>query len=221
MGISRVYVFDDRSHSPILLNLLVKANILVDQTGHARIADFGLLTIISDPANLFCSSSYTQGGTARWMSPELIAPQRFGLEKSRPTKSSDCYALGMVIYETISGNLPFHKHTDLAVVMKVLEGERPPRRSGFTDSLWEMLELCWTSEPNYRPSIEDVLRCLVMVSNLPAPPSPGVDEGMEDEDYDWDSETESSCLHTKIVDRCQLQLMGDLNRPSQSRKHAP
>jgi serine/threonine protein kinase len=100
----------------------VKANILIDQSGHARLADFGLLTIITDPTNPFASSSYTQGGTARWMSPELIDPQRFGLKGSRPTRSSDCYALGMVIYETISGNLPFHEHTDLTVFVKVLEG---------------------------------------------------------------------------------------------------
>ena len=69
------------------------------------------------------------------MSPELIAPQRSGFEDSRPTRSSDCYALGMVVYETISGHLPFRKHTDLTVFVKVLEGERPHREGGFTDSL--------------------------------------------------------------------------------------
>ena len=166
--------------------------------GHARLADFGLLTIISDPTNLFCSSSYAQGGTARWMSPELISPQRFGLEKSRPTKSSDCYALGMVIYETISGNLPFHKHADLTVFTKVLEGERPPRGLRFTQRLWEMLELCWTPQPNHRPSIEDVLQCLVVILNSPASPSPVVDEEMEDVG-DWNSESGSSGQYTKTV----------------------
>ena len=103
-------MFGGYSHFRTLLSLLAKANILADQTCHARIADFGLLTIISDPANLSCSSSYTQGGTARWMSPELIASQRFGFEKNRPTRSSDCYALRIVIYETVSGNLPFQRH---------------------------------------------------------------------------------------------------------------
>jgi len=37
------------------------------------------------------------------MSPELLDPERFGLpdspEANRPTRRSDCYALGMVIYE--------------------------------------------------------------------------------------------------------------------------
>jgi len=142
----------------------IKANILIDETGRARLADFGLLTIISDPANLLSSSSCTQGGTARWMSPELIAPEQFGSKKSRPTKTSDCYALGMVIYETISGNLPFHEHADLAVFVKVLKGDRPTRRGRFTNDLWKMLESCWVPQPSDRPSIEGVLRCLEAVS---------------------------------------------------------
>jgi len=36
------------------------------------------------------------------MSPELLDPERFGVPESegdRPTRQSDCYALGMVIYE--------------------------------------------------------------------------------------------------------------------------
>ena len=121
------------------------------------------------------------------MSPELIDPQRFGFEKGRPTKSSDCYALGMVIYETISGNLPFHEHTDPTVVMKVLKGERPPRGKKFTRSLWKMLELCWASQPGNRPSIEGVLRDLEMFSNSPEPLSPGVDEETERGGDDLDS----------------------------------
>ena len=46
--------------------------------------------------------SFTGGGTRRWMSPELLDPERFGMPESegnRPTRQSDCYALGMVIYE--------------------------------------------------------------------------------------------------------------------------
>jgi len=125
------------------------------------------------------------------MSPELIAPQRFGFKKSRPTKASDCYALGMVVYETISGNLPFHKHADLTVVMKVLEGEHPPRGARFTGGLWKMLGQCWTPQPNNRPSIEDVRQCLETSSILSEPPSPEVDVGVEDDGDGLDSDNSS------------------------------
>ena len=43
--------------------------------------------------------SFTGGGTPRWMSPELLYPEQFGVSDDRPTKQSDCYALGMVVYE--------------------------------------------------------------------------------------------------------------------------
>jgi len=188
MGISRACVFDVWSHASIILtSAIVKSNVLIDQTGNARLADFGLLTILSDPANHLSSSSFTQGGSARWMSPELIDPQRFGLDNSRPTKSSDCYALGMVIYETISGHLPFHQHADLTVFVKVLAGERPARGAGFAESLWKVLAQCWTPQSNDRPSIQDVLRCLGRVLNSPEPTPFGLDEEMEGDCDEWDS----------------------------------
>ena len=125
------------------------------------------------------------------MSPERIAPQRFGFKDGRPTKPSDCYALGMVIYETISGNLPFHKHADINVFLKVVEGERPPRGVRFTTNLWEVLELCWASKPHDRPSAEEVLQCLEVASNSSGPPSSRLDEAEEDGD-ESDSTTGSS-----------------------------
>ena len=165
MGISKGCGFDGQSYSPILLMSPVKANILIDQTGHARLADFGLLTIIKDPTNLLGSTTYSQGGSARWMSPELINPQQFGLQHSHPTESSDCYALGMVIYETISGNLPFHNDQDMTVLLKVMQGQHPPRGAKFRKDLWGMLERCWGSQPSSRPSIGEVRQCLETSSN--------------------------------------------------------
>ena len=163
-----MYVLDYLGYSAVLTNTSAKANILIDGTGNALLADFGLLAIISDPANLLSlsSSTQTQGGTVRWMSPELIAPDQFGFEKSRPTEASDCYALGMVVYEVISGKLPFHNDTNIAVSFKVVKGERPLREPKFTSRLWGMLEWCWASHPDDRPGIEDVLRCLEAGWNL-------------------------------------------------------
>ena len=159
-----MYVFNTESCFPVLLSFPVKDNILIDQTGHARLADFGFLTIISDAATHLPSSSYSIGGTLRWMSPELIAPEEFGMERSRPTKSSDCYSFGMVVYETVSGKKPYHETPDVAVFLKIVKGEWPRRYEGFVDRLWGMMEQCWSFEPNCRPSIEGVLQCLEVCS---------------------------------------------------------
>ena len=75
-----------------------QANVLVDNTGTARIADFGLMTMADLSAVLLSETAVSPGGTLCWMSPELLDPPRFG-SNGRPTRESDCYALGMVIYE--------------------------------------------------------------------------------------------------------------------------
>ncbi|KAF9789488.1 kinase-like domain-containing protein [Thelephora terrestris] len=144
------------------------ANILIDQDGHACLADFGLVTIVSDPANPTTFSSSVKGGTTRWMSPELLDPDKFGIENSRPTKESDSYALGMVILEVLSGRSPFNQLSDVFVMWVVLEGKQPERPTGpegawFMDDLWQMLTLCWKSQRESRPSIAAILECLEKV----------------------------------------------------------
>ena len=148
-----------------------QANILINNGGHACLADFSLLTIVSDQS-IFISSCI-QGGTLQWMSPELIDPEGFGLTESCRTKESDCYALGMVIYEVLSGQRPFAWHQGPSIIRKVLNGERPERSQGkggalFSDDLWGTLELCWKHQPGDRiRNAEVVLQCLERTSLLP------------------------------------------------------
>ena len=103
------------------------------------------------------------------MSPELFDPEKFDLKDSRQTKRSDCYALGMVVYEVLSGRVPFSRHHGPAIIGAIMKGERPRRPRGedgnwFTDGVWSVMECCWKPSPGDRPSIEDVLRCLEGVS---------------------------------------------------------
>jgi len=92
----------------------MKANILINGDRRACIADFGLSTVTGVATRTAAGTSRTSlvsddtlmsfigGGTRRWMSPELLDPEMFGMpesEDNRPTRQSDCYALGMVIYE--------------------------------------------------------------------------------------------------------------------------
>ena len=100
------------------------------------------------------------------MSPELHLPRWFGFKDSRRTKESDCYALGMVILEVLSGQAPFANDNRTDVIRKVINGERPerPKEVWFTDDLWGTLEQCWSSQPKMRPTAEAVLERLGQVS---------------------------------------------------------
>jgi len=124
------------------------------------------------------------------MSPERLDPDHFGLKDSRPTKESDRYALGMVMLEVLSGQAPLAPYTEFVVMRKVIEGEHPGRPGGpegawFTDDLWRMLELCWATRPEGRPSIGAVLECLERGSRTWEPPSQqvGGDIEMGEDDY--------------------------------------
>ena len=138
------------------------------------------------------------------MSPELLHPDQFGLEDSRPTKESDCYALGMVIYEVPSGQVPFTKIKDFIVTQKVTRGERPARPEGvkgawFTDDLWRMMDLCWAAQPTGRPGIADVLERLDQVSGVWKPPLLQLSEDAtgsanEDESVFALTASDSSCM---------------------------
>ena len=164
--------------------LSVKVNILIDQAKCARLADFGLLTMVSEHTNFPTPNDSSTGGTARWMSPELLHPELFGPSDGLPTRASDCYALGMVIYEVLTGQPPFALLKELFVPWKVTDGERPERPEGvkgtwFTDDLWKMLGLCWKADAQSRPKIEDVREFLKEVSSIWKPLPPQLDVGGE------------------------------------------
>ena len=69
------------------------------------------------------------------MSPELFDPERLGLKNSHRTESSDCYPLGMVVYEVLSRRVPFHRYVKFVVPGKVVGGKRPERPVG-TEGQW-------------------------------------------------------------------------------------
>ena len=165
-----------------------KASILIDKNGHARLAGFNLHTIASDQL-----TPTTLGGTTRWMSPELFAPDTFGLKESCSTKESDCYALGMVIYEVLSGQAPFSPQSNTVVILAIMRGERPRRPQGeegtlFTDGIWEVLERCWKPPPRERISAKDIL---LGISGNPHPLRSFSIADMETDGDDWSTITAS------------------------------
>jgi len=194
--------------TPLSKPLFIKLNILIDQDGRARLADFGLLTIVSDSTYHMSSSTPKSGGTTRWMGPELLYPDRFGHGDGRMTKKSDCYALGMVILEVLSGKPPFPGDSNLIVITKVINGERPEKPQGreevwFTSDLWEILEQCWLPRPERRPAINAVLQCLEQGSTTWQPLPPDSDDHAQsdgDDQSDFTSSHDSSIGPSTFLD---------------------
>ena len=147
---------------------------MIDQDNHARLADFGILTVVSDPSNPMTSSTTTNAVMIRWMGPELLDPDKFGVGSSLPTVASDCYALGMVILEVLSGGVPYKQFKDIAAMRMILEGKRPERPQGagaawFTNDIWRIMRRCWSPHPKDRPTIDTVLGHLGRASRVLRP----------------------------------------------------
>jgi len=149
-------------------------NILIDKHRRACIADFGLSTIVSVDTHLDSGllavsrtdslMSFISGGSFPWMSPELL--DQDDTYELRPTKESDVYALGMLIYEVLCRRTPFDDlQNPNMIVVEIARGTRPKKPEdaaslGFTDELWGTLEQCWLADRGARPTLGVVLSCL-------------------------------------------------------------
>lgn len=81
-------------HDRLIMSRYLQANILINKDWSACLADFGL-SIFSDATR---SMTTNRGGSLYWMAPELLDPDRFGLQFAR-TPASDVYAFGCVCLE--------------------------------------------------------------------------------------------------------------------------
>lgn len=142
------------------------ANIFVDSNGRARLADFGVTSIISHLDTVNPSSIGSRPpGTYRWQAPEILDPTTADPSDIGPSTKSDMYALAMVIIELFTGNVPFPELKDTAMLCRIMAGKRPPRPEGgrglgLSDSIWKVVEMCWQEERDKRPTIEFVLKRL-------------------------------------------------------------
>jgi eukaryotic-like serine/threonine-protein kinase len=140
-------------------------NVLIDDEGRARVADFGIAR--GESSDITATGSVM--GTAQYLSPE----QAQGKET---TPRSDIYSIGVILYEALTGRVPFQGDSAVAVALKQVS-ETPRRPSAINPEVPPALDavvmraLAKDPEARFRDA-EAFLKALDAAEKAPEQPRP-------------------------------------------------
>ncbi|KAL5557456.1 hypothetical protein UlMin_039692 [Ulmus minor] len=133
---------------------LKTANLLMDENAVVKVADFGVARVQAQSGVMTAET-----GTYRWMAPEVIEHKPYD-------HKADVFSFGIVLWELLTGQLPYSLLTPLqAAVGVVQKGLRPTIPKNTHPQLAELLERCWQQDPNQRPNFSEIIEILQQIAN--------------------------------------------------------
>jgi len=112
----------DYAHEQGIIHRDIKpSNILLDEHGHVYLTDFGIARLFDSGDNaLTRESAPTLTRTGQVLgTPYYMAPEQIQARPAGP--AADIYALGVVLYQMVTGQVPFHGDTPLAIALQHLQ----------------------------------------------------------------------------------------------------
>ncbi|KAI5069156.1 hypothetical protein GOP47_0015457 [Adiantum capillus-veneris] len=146
-------------HKPVNLvhRDLTPKNLLLDDAGHLKVADFGLSKLLeASSKNIFESYNMTGvTGSFRYMAPEVFRGEQYN-------KSVDVFSFAIIVAEMFQGRDSLSSESDHLVAGKRAHENIRPLLTAMTypDGLKELLNLCWDDVPMKRPTFAEIIPCL-------------------------------------------------------------
>jgi len=140
---------------------LKPANVLVTADGHLVILDYGVAGPVGAASFDVTNEGGSLLGTPSYMAPEQVAGDD-------PTQAWDWYAVGVILFELLTGHLPF-TGTVLDVLRRKEQEDAPAARQHAPDAppaLAELCDLLLTRDPRARPDVAAIATTLGMSTDI-------------------------------------------------------
>jgi len=168
-GLAQMYCNDP----PVCHRDLCSANVLVNTSGECLIGDFGLSATCEPVVDVVSTDITTVPvgeltvGAPPYSAPEYLEKTTDWTQK-RQAQAADVYGFGVILWEIVTGAVPWEGTPVMELIQAVRQGHRPPLPEFPPDSigqrLCEIMLDCWAKSWSTRPGFEHVLHELAVLT---------------------------------------------------------
>jgi hypothetical protein len=148
-GTARGMCYLHSGNPPVLHRDLKSANILLDESYTAKLADFGLSRLKAVRSGMTGNC-----GTVQWMAPEVLCNEDYA-------EPADVFSYGIILWEMLTRECPYEGMTPIQCALSVLnENNRPKIPEWCPQSFRALIKNCVERNPKDRPTFNQILAAL-------------------------------------------------------------
>src|SRR6266498_2790021 len=146
---------DHIHHQKIIHRDFHSGNILYENEDDMVISDLGI-----SKSAMESTDDNEIYGIISYMAPEIWQRRKY-------TTASDIYSFGMIMWELMTGKKPFwDRNGDSDLMIKIHDGLRPPIVTNAPKNYIKLMQECWNSDPDKRPTSFDIYEKLINIAKV-------------------------------------------------------